>query len=216
MIQPWILNGLLILTMFTTPSLTAEENKPLLPKSALETLVEGNERYINGKLLHPNRCQESRDSVVDLQKPFATILGCADSRVSPEIVFDQGIGDLFVVRVAGNVVGPIELDSIEYSVLYLKSSLVLVMGHENCGAVTAVLNKNTKDIESISNLIEPAVEASKKLEGNPLENAVKTNVRMVVEQLKNSKELAGCVKNGSLEIVGGYYELRSGKVEILR
>ena len=94
------------------------------------------------------------------QKPFAIILGCSDSRVSPEILFDQGIGDLFIVRVAGNVAGPVELDSIEYAALYLKSSLVLVLGHENCGAITAVLDGQTKEIEHVADLIAPAIQGT--------------------------------------------------------
>ncbi|MFI5334810.1 MAG: carbonic anhydrase, partial [Chlamydiales bacterium] len=97
------------------------------PEQGLIRLMEGNKRYMSGKMLHPDRSQERRDATAALQQPFAIILSCADSRVSPEIVFDQGIGDLFIVRDAGNVLGPVELDSIEFAALYLKASFILVM-----------------------------------------------------------------------------------------
>ncbi len=185
-------------------------------QSPLERLMAGNKRYQEEKLLHPNRSHESRVLVASGQTPYAIIIGCADSRVTPEIVFDQGIGDLFVVRVAGNVVGPIELDSIEFSAIYLKSSLIMVLGHESCGAVDAVLQGNTKDIEAVATLLDPAVQASKSMKGDPLENAVKTNIHMVAEQLSKSPVLAERVQQGTLKIVGGYYNLRSGEVEIIK
>ncbi|HUD00945.1 MAG TPA: carbonic anhydrase, partial [Rhabdochlamydiaceae bacterium] len=118
----------------------------LTPDKALETLMDGNQRFSQDKSLHSDRNSERRQELVSKQTPYAIILGCSDSRVAPEIVFDQGIGDLFIVRVAGNVVGPLELDSIEYSALYLHSSLVMVLGHESCGAIKAVLAGTTKDI----------------------------------------------------------------------
>ena len=186
------------------------------PESSLKRLIEGNKRYVEGKLLHPNRSQESRELSAIAQRPFAVIVGCSDSRVGPEMLFDQGIGDLFTVRVAGNVVGPLELDSVEYSVIYHQAALVLVLGHENCGAVDAVLHGTTKDIENIAVLLEPAVEASKSQKGDPIENAVKTNVIMVVDQLKKSPVLEKAESQGSIMIVGGYYNLRSGEVEILK
>lgn len=185
-----------------------------IPKASLERLLSGNQRYAQDRLLHPNRDKIRREAVTSQQSPFAIILGCSDSRVSPEIVFDQGIGDLFVVRVAGNVVGPIELDSIEFSVEYLNSSLIFVLGHENCGAVNAVLSGNTKDIEAIAIQIEPAVEKSRGLSGNSLENAVKTNVKLVVEQIKNSETIARFIEEKKLDVVGGYYKLASGEIEL--
>ncbi len=193
-----------------------QETIPLTPRQALVRLMDGNLRYIQDKLLHPNRSQERRLAVVNAQTPFAIILGCSDSRVAPEIVFDQGIGDLFVVRVAGNVAGPIELDSIEYSGLYLGSSIVLVLGHESCGAVTAVVQHNTKEIENIAELIEPAVKASAILPGNRIENAVKANVRMTVDYLKKTPNISKLIHEGKLDVIGGYYHLNNGEVEILR
>lgn len=187
----------------------------MTPDSALQALVEGNQRFSQDKSLHPDRTSERRQELTATQTPFATILGCSDSRVSPEIIFDQGIGDLFIVRVAGNVVGPLELDSIEYSVLYLHASLIVVLGHENCGAIKAVLEGNTKDIEAVADLLKPAAEATKKQKSNRLENTIKTNATMVAEQLKKSPVLKRFIDQKKLAIVDGYYDFHTGKVELL-
>ncbi len=185
------------------------------PKEALDRLQKGNQRYMNDRLEHPNRSLERRESLQAAQEPFATILGCSDSRVSPEIVFDQGIGDLFVVRIAGNVVGDIELDSIEYSAFYLHASLVLVMGHENCGAVNAVLHHQTSNIEAVAEKIEQSIKGISLTMPNAVEKAVKANVRNVVQQLKATPVLGRLIEEGKLKIVGGYYNLKSGEVELL-
>jgi len=185
------------------------------PDSALQALVEGNQRFSEDKSLHPDRTSERRQELTATQTPFATILGCSDSRVSPEIIFDQGIGDLFIVRVAGNVVGPLELDSIEYSVLYLHASIIVVLGHENCGAIKAVLEGNTKDIEAVADLLKPAAEATKKQKSNRLESTIKTNAQMVADQLKKSPVLNRFIAEKKLSIVEGYYNFHTGKVELL-
>ncbi|MCI0381624.1 MAG: carbonic anhydrase [Chlamydiae bacterium] len=182
---------------------------------ALEQLLEGNERYMREELLHQYRGEERRQKTAEKQTPFAIILGCSDSRVPPEIVFDQGIGDLFVVRVAGNVVGPIELDSLEYAALYMGSSLILVLGHENCSAVQSVMQGKTKDIEAIADLIAPAVQMAKKEKEPSLENAIKNNVQFIVDQLKKSSVIARLMKKGKMDVAGGYYDFLSGKVTIL-
>src|SRR4051812_47885432 len=165
----------------------AEEMNPAL---ALKQLVEGNNRCKQEMLMHPNRSKEARICSANGQNPFAVILGCSDSRVSPEIIFDQGIGDLFVVRVAGNVAGPVELDSIEYSAIYLKSSIIMVLGHQNCGAIQAVINGQTQDIESVASLIAPSLELARTRQGSLIENTVKDNVLYVVSELKKSPALA--------------------------
>ena len=149
------------------------------------------------------------------QKPFAAILGCSDSRVAPEILFDQGIGDIFVVRVAGNVAGPIEMDSLDYATYYLGASLILVLGHERCGAVQAVLNNQSKAIESVAALIEPAVKSIENKKEDSLTLAVKANVKSVVAYLKSTPVIAELVKQGKVEVVGGFYDLNTGKVEII-
>ena len=187
----------------------------LTPDLALQKLMEGNARSASDQLLHPNRTVERREAIVAQQNPFAVIVGCSDSRVPPEIIFDQGLGDLFIVRVAGNVIGPIELDSIEYAVKYLGASLILVMGHQNCGAVTAVLAGQTQEIEDVANLIEPALKGKKNLS---VDTAVKANVIHVVDYLKSlgNKSCVGYLaKEGKLKVAGGYYDLSTGKVTLL-
>lgn len=186
-----------------------------LPEASLQRLVEGNDRYTKDQFTSPDRTQERRLEVVSSQQPFAVIVGCSDSRVAPEIIFDQGIGDLFVVRVAGNVVGPVELDSIDYSALVLNSSIVLVLGHENCGAVKAVLAGQTKDIPAVAQLIEPAIAKVRNDPDHMLDHAIHANVEAVVTQLKNSPVLAQLMTDGKLNVVGGYYNLKSGKVDLL-
>lgn len=188
---------------------------PTNAMNALQRLMQGNKRYVQDKLLHPDRTQFRREEVTSSQAPFAIVVGCSDSRVSPEIIFDQGIGDIFVVRVAGNVVGPLELDSVEFAASFLGSSIVLVMGHENCGAVTAVLKGQTKDIEAIAGLIGPAIKEIQPEEPNALENAVKSNVNAVLNQLKTSSVLQRLIEEKKLSIVGGYYHLGTGLVELL-
>lgn len=188
----------------------------MAPDAALQKLMEGNGRSASDQLLHPNLTVERREAIVAKQNPFAVIVGCSDSRVPPEIIFDQGLGDLFIVRVAGNVVGPVELDSIEYAVKYLGAALIFVMGHQNCGAVSAVLKGQTAEIEDVANLIEPALEGKKNLS---VEAAIKANVAYIVNSLKSlgDQSAVGYLsKAGKLKIVGGYYELSSGKVLLIK
>jgi len=187
----------------------------LREETPLERLIEGNKRFVENKSLHPNRSLERRQQTASKQEPFAIIVSCSDSRVPSEILFDQGIGDLFIVRVAGNVIGPLEVASIEYSVLYLHSQLIFVLGHENCGAVQAVLAGTTKNIEPIASLIEPAVKTTAQMPGNHLENAVKKNVQRVVEYLQDKPLLKELIAEKKLLIKGGYYNFHTGKVELL-
>lgn len=180
---------------------------------AFQKLVDGNQRFVQDRSTHPNRTAERREETAASQEPFAVIVGCSDSRVAPEILFDQGIGDLFIVRVAGNVVGPIELASIEYSAIYLHSAVVVVLGHENCGAVKAVLAGQTKDIEPVAALIQPAADKTAKMTGDRLESTVKENVALVVKQLQANPALQKLIAEKKLLIKGGYYNFHSGQVE---
>ncbi|KAF3363337.1 Carbonic anhydrase [Chlamydiales bacterium STE3] len=202
-------------SVFSFCFLSGAEIAQMAPDNALQRLMNGNERYTNDKLQHPDRTQYRRAELTSSQNPFAIILGCSDSRVSPEIVFDQGIGDLFVVRVAGNVVGPVELDSVEFAAEFLGSSIVLVLGHENCGAVSAVLNGQTQDIEAIAELIGPAIKKVDPKNNHAFENAIKSNVGAVVQQLKNSQVMQKLMAAKKINVVGGYYHLGSGKVELI-
>lgn len=199
-----------LLSLLATNFLVAEE-------IGIERLMKGNQRYVNDALEHPNRTPERREAVVSKQEPFAIIVGCSDSRVSPEILFDQGVGDLFVVRVAGNVIGPLELDSIEFSALHLHSSVILVLGHENCGAVNAVIAGTTQDIESVAELIEPAVEqAKRKNPPNLLEASIKANALNMVNYLLKQPSIQRLVADRKIEVYAGYYNLKTGVVELLQ
>lgn len=189
--------------------LTAE----MTPDEALNQLKEGNKRYVSESLEHPNRGIERRKELANVQNPFAVVLTCSDSRVAPEIIFDQGIGDLFVVRVAGNVVGPLELDSIVYATLVLRASTVLVLGHQNCGAVKATMEGKAQVIEAVANKIEPAVKGISLSEKNGLERGIKENVLLVTANLKKSPILSKLIQEGKLSIVTGYFQLKDGSVE---
>lgn len=191
-------------------------------EEVLLRLMNGNKLYVAGKSRHPHQTQERRVEVANGQKPFAAILGCSDSRVPPEILFDQGLGDLFVIRVAGNVVDDAVQGSIEYAVQELAVPLVMVLGHEGCGAVKAAVDVVEKggqlpgQIETIINAIKPAVEKAKGKPGDLLDNAINANVLMVVEKLKVSKPIIiKFVEEGKLKVVGANYELKSGIVRIV-
>lgn len=185
-------------------------------EEALKRLIEGNQHYVLDKTSNLPPSAERRAEIVLSQQPFAAILGCSDSRVPPELIFDVGLGNIFVVRVAGNVVGPIEMDSLEYSVKHLNVPLIMVLGHENCGAVAAVLSgKIDNDIQDIAPLIMPLMKHTKSQPGNPLVNLIKANIHNVVQILKNDPLLVNFVKEKNVKIVGGYYHLDTGKVEII-
>ncbi len=185
-------------------------------ESSLERLIEGNQRYVSGAISNKGSLKTKRDQLLSSQSPFAIILGCSDSRVPPEIVFDQSLGDIFVVRIAGNVVGLAEMDSILYAAEELHSSLIFVLGHEGCGAVKAFLdNSEDPDLADISSQLKAAVKQSKRVPGDLWMNAVKANVRLSVEKLKKQPVLQKLIKAKRLEIRGGYYELESGQVRLL-
>lgn len=193
------------------------------PSESLEKLREGNERYQQDHLLHPDISIQKRAAFHATQEPFAVVLGCSDSRVPPEIVFDQGVGDIFVVRVAGNVVGPIELDSLEYAVKYLHASLVVVLGHEQCGAMKAVLAGDVADIEAVAEQITPVIaKCEKECKKECVEKNVsltdfctKANVRHIVKKIKESPLIREYVQDKRVDVVAGFYNFTSGKVEIL-
>lgn len=185
----------------------------------LAKLLEGNKRFVEGKLLHPNQSAARRTEVASGQKPFAVILTCSDSRVPPEIIFDQGLGDLFVIRTAGHVVDDMALASIEYAVEHLHAGLVVVLGHEKCGAVDAAVGGGelTGHLEKLIAEIEPAVEKAKNEKGDLLTNAVHKNVDLVVGQLKSSEPvLKEFVHHNELQIIGAYYDLDDGIVTMMK
>ena len=207
----------LIMILLTAIGLQSAE----IPSSeeGLKRLVEGNKRYVNNAMTRPDQSVERRSELVKGQQPFAIILSCSDSRVPPEILFDQGIGNLFVIRTAGNVFDNIALGSIEYAAEHLKVPLLVVLGHEKCGAVTATVEGGHAPghIFSIVEAIHPSVEKAKSRSGDVIDGAVRINAIMCAERLQASEPiLSELVKSGKLKIVPARYNLSTGEVEFLK
>lgn len=186
------------------------------PEEGLKRLKQGNQRFVSEALLHPNRTEERRLSISQRQSPYAVIVTCSDSRVVPEVIFDEGLGDLFVIRVAGNIVGLTELESIEFAVGYLHPVIVVVMGHKNCGAVEAVIKREAQGIPVIARLIEPSVEKARNFKSKDLlQLAVKFNALKMCEHLLKSPVIDKKIKKKSLALYGAYYDIKTGVVEFL-
>jgi len=213
---------LFVLAFAVCGSAAAAVPEPSLPADeAMQLLKVGNARHVAGTTIHNQHGAARREELaVAGQRPVATILGCSDSRAPLEIIFDQGVGDIFVVRVAGNIAGPTELGSIEYGVAHLGTPVVLVLGHSSCGAVTAAV-QNAKahgNISGIINQIRPAVAKAKEWSPNAsgeelLNKSIKANVWLVMERiLRQSQVVRGHVEAGRILLVGGVYDLVSGQV----
>ena len=186
-------------------------NPPATFGDALRQLLEGNARYVNNRALRPR--QRPTDAP---QHPIAVILSCSDSRVPPEIAFDMGVGDLFVIRAAGNTYDRLALQSIEYAVEHLGAKLIVVMGHERCGAVTAALG-SYPDPHAGPMLVNiyPAVRAAEHMPGDRVSNTVGENAILVARRLAEEPELAERVKRGELRIAAARYDLATGTVHVL-
>jgi carbonic anhydrase len=185
---------------------------------ALARLMAGNQRYALHKEQHPDESLARRKELEAGQHPFAVVLGCADSRVSPELLFDQGLGDLFVIRVAGNIVDDAILGSIEYAVEHLGTRLIMVLGHEKCGAVSAAVEGGnaTGHLKALLAAIQPSVEAVRNEPGDRIHNCVIANARRVARQIRESEPvLKDAVENKGLQVVAADYRLDTGKVNLL-
>lgn len=185
---------------------------------ALIRLKEGNTRFIEGKSIRPHQDFQRIKEVSLGQTPFAIIVGCSDSRVPSEIIFDQGLGDLFIVRTAGQVSSFASWGSIEFGNAVLGANLIVVMGHTKCGAVAAAckIPDVPGHIVTLINAIKPAAQLAKKQTGDEVENAVQINVAMQVQQLQNMEPvLTKAFQSGTLKIVGAVYNLETGKIEFL-
>jgi len=192
----------------------------LSPDEALKYLESGNSRFVSGQISKKDLKSEIKN-LQNGQSPYAVILSCSDSRVPPELVFDESLGKLFIIRLAGNVATPEAIGSIEYAVEHLGSQLVVVMGHSKCGAVTAAVNggEMTPNIEKLIHYIEPAVKEAKTMREVPdlISECIDINVKLQAKNLmKNSRLLEEKVASGELKIVGGVYDLATGKVKITR
>lgn len=195
------------------------------PQEALKRLIEGNERFANNASIHPNRYEETKNALLKQQKPFVAVLSCSDSRVPIEIIFDAGLGDIFAVRTAGHVLSKEVLGSLEYAIKSLGVKLVMILGHENCGAIRTAVdtyqNKSygelSENLQSIMNHIYPAIEKVDCENGDFLNSAVKSNIKYQLEDLlKKDNYIETKVKNGEIAIMGALYSLTTGKVEILK
>lgn len=207
-----------MLSVLAAPTLSAEED--ISGEQALQLLLEGNSRFISGDLTqNEQNMTERRSEIVSAQKPFAVILGCSDSRVPPEIIFDQGLGDIFVVRTAGHVLDNVSIESIEYAVDHLHVPLVIVLGHDGCGAVTSVVEggEGPCHLPCLVEAIQPAVDEAMKMgnESQLLEYSIDNNIKNIKEKLNESELIKSEEEMGKLMIVGARYRLNTGVVEII-
>ena len=196
------------------------------PKEALKKLVEGNQRFAENKSLHPNLGNELRNALLNGQKPFAAVLSCSDSRVPVEIIFDVGVGDVFVIRTAGHVLSKEVLGSLEYAINSLGVKLIMIMGHDNCGAVKSALELYNTDenhefsdnLQSLLGHIYPAFEELDfKNNDDLLQDAVESNVHYQVSDLvKKDAYLAKKIDEEKVKLVGAIYRMDSGLVELIK
>jgi len=202
---------------------TSASAEVITPAGALKRLAEANKRFVEGKSGHPSSDAKRRLSLVENQHPFAVILGCSDSRVPPEVIFDQGLGDLFVIRVAGNIAGVDECGSIEYAVEHLETPLVVVLGHESCGAVTAAFGTSDEkshepvELQHILSHITPSLEnvSAKVSKAEKVHGGVESNIRTEVGKLRKLPMLHEKESDGTLRVVGALYSLDKGTVTFL-
>lgn len=192
-------------------------------EEAYTKLMEGNKRFVSGNLMQKDLGDARRKELAKGQHPFAIVVTCSDSRVSPEIIFDQGLGELFVVRVAGNVVDSIALGSIEYAAEHLHAPLLIILGHTHCGAVTAAVDEKGKpegNIGAIVKKIVPAVKKARAKGGSREEviaNAIKENVLLVEKEIEEkSPLLKHLIEKGELKVVSAVYDISSGTVEVIK
>jgi carbonic anhydrase len=191
---------------------------------ALERLVAGNERFVRGEARFPTIQKEVLAELAKAQQPYATILGCSDSRVPPELVFDAGFGELFIIRVAGNVISPEVKGTLQYAGAHLKTPLFVVLGHEECGAVQAALKMmrdGHREREHIERLLENIVPGLKNVNvtlpaETQVQHAVEANVRWSMHQLLETPEAKARIAEGVMKLAGAVYELHTGRVRFLK
>jgi carbonic anhydrase len=191
---------------------------PLDSTQALSALMDGNRRYASGSGHHPRQSAYRRAEVLPAQHPFAVVIGCSDSRVPPEIIFDCGLGDLFVVRTAGHAIDEAVYASVQYVIEHLGVALIVVLGHSRCGAVQAVVEglRASGPLGVLIGRLQPAVLAAASIDGDPLDNAIIENVRLTIARLKGEDPvLSELIAEGKLAIVGAHYDLGSGLVTLI-
>ncbi len=180
----------------------------------LTKLSAGNKKFATDQLNSDLQDSSRRKSIVNGQKPFATILGCADSRIVPELIFDTGLGELFVVRVAGNIANKSSIASIEYAVAHLNTKVIIVLGHQNCGAITAALKggDNGENLNHLLSHLKPAFAASAKTA--TVNDVAKTNAKLTANELITKSDIIkNAVNSGNVKVIPAYYDMDSGKVD---
>jgi len=214
--KPAMIRALVAAALCT--AVVAADEQPPSAEVVLRELKAGNDHHVTKRYQHPHQSAARQRELAAGQAPHAIVLSCADSRVTPEIILDQGLGDLFDIRVAGNVASDTELASIEYAASHLHTPVVVIMGHQKCGAVTAAAESGEAEghLPSLLGLIRPAIERARSRPGDLIDNAVHINVENVVRQIRTSTPvLAPLVDRGALRVVGAVYSLDTGKVEWL-
>ncbi|MFM2352244.1 MAG: hypothetical protein RL096_725 [Actinomycetota bacterium] len=194
--------------------------RPQTPREAWQSMVDGNRRFVSGDLAHPRQDIDHREKLAERQRPFAALFGCADSRLSAEIIFDVGLGDLFVVRNAGQVIAETILGSLEYAVEVLGVPVILVLGHDECGAIRATIDSTEGNLHSqgefIHDLVErirPTVEAANRAGKHEIDEITELHIQDTInEMLTRSALIADAVKAGKLAVVGANYKLTLGEV----
>ncbi|MFJ5534854.1 carbonic anhydrase [Streptomyces sp. NPDC093261] len=184
--------------------------------------MDGNGRWVSGDLQHPDRDPDRRQLVAQEQEPFGSILSCIDSRVPPELLFDTGLGDLYVMRTGGTAVGPVVTGSVEYGPMTSGTPLIVVLGHQRCGAIKAAYdsfregNSLPGNLQAIVRALRPAYRQAVREGGaDPVETMARAQVKLAAKDLRSNEELAPLVDKGALAVVGAYYSLDTGKVDVL-
>ncbi|WP_330461031.1 carbonic anhydrase [Streptomyces sp. NBC_00820] len=203
-------------------SSASPQPRPVTPAAAFTRLMDGNKRWVSGDLQHPDRDPDRRQFVAEKQEPFGSVLSCIDSRVPPELLFDTGLGDLYVMRTGGEAVEPVVTGSVEYGPMTSGTPLVIVLGHQRCGAVQAAY-KSLRDgkplpgsLQAIVEALRPAYEKAVEEGGDdPVETMARAQVKLTAADLRSNDDLGPLVKKGALAVVGAYYSLDTGKVEVL-
>jgi len=208
---------ILLMSTATVFSASSVGSVSVSADEAINLLMAGNNRFVSESYSRPDIGQARIAELSNGQYPFAVIVACSDSRVAPELLFDQGLGDLFVIRTAGNIIDDIAIGSVEYAVANFGVNLALVLGHDGCGAVRATIagGKAEGHIDAIVQQIKPALATAKTKQGDLLTNTIAENIDQVVSRLQTSQPiLANNVKSGKIKIVGGVYNLTDGLVTL--
>ncbi|MGV9563794.1 carbonic anhydrase [Streptomyces sp. NPDC003480] len=196
--------------------------RPASPAAAFTRLMDGNRRWVSGDLQHPGRDPDRRQLVAQEQEPFGSILSCIDSRVPPELLFDTGLGDLYVMRTGGTAVGPVVTGSVEYGPMTSGTPLIVVLGHQRCGAIKAAYDSFREgkslpgNLQAIVRALRPAYRQAVREGGaDPVETMARAQVKLAAKDLRSNEDLAPLVDKGALAVVGAYYSLDTGKVDVL-